>query len=468
MSSHFTSRQNGACGRYPAYHWTALAVILATLWLVPPAVAQTKPLTAQATDSVLATTRIIDLENGARAIRACPTGLKTLTPEQDSIARRAEMFYFDQFRHSQDPEAPTFLFMSKSADMLMGIGGVVRMRGWYEWGGAVPTPAFMPSMIPIPADRASMRRFGTTPSGTALYFVVLGNSRLGEYKLYIEANFNGYQSRDFLLKKAYATLGDVTVGYAASTFSDPAALPPTVDASGATNKIGKTDVLVRWMRTFHPGITVAVSAENPSASIDCGAASQTARSTQWLPDGAAFVQYQWGHGGMEHVRLSGIVRGLPYRDLAASCNRTVAGWGLQLSSVAHPVPQVTTYATVSYGHGYAGLSNDFATGNYDLVADPAAPGRLYTPAAYGYNLGVQYNFTPALFVSASFSQNRYLPSHTVSPDEYRRGWMAAANCFWNILPRLQVGAEFMIGRRVNADHAARMARRIGAMCQYSF
>ena len=46
--------------------------------------------------------------------------------------------------------------------------------------------------------------------------------------------------------------------------------------------------------------------------------------------------------------------------------------------------------------------------------------------------------------------------------------MAAANCFWNIMPRLQVGAEFMIGRRVNTDHAARMARRIGAMCQFSF
>lgn len=448
--------------------WIALGIMMATLWLAPIAMGQEKPLTAAATDSVLSTTRIIDLESGRRAIRAYPGGTQTLTPEQDSIARRAQMFYFDQFRHSQDPEAPTFLFMSKSADMLMGLGGVVRMRGWYEWGGVVPSPAFMPSLIPIPANRADIRRFGTTPSGTALYFVILGKSRLGDYKLYIEANFNGYQSRDFLLKKAYATLGDVTVGYAASTFSDPAALPPTVDASGSTNKIGKTDVLVRWMHTFRHGITVAVSAENPSAAIGYGTGSQTARSSQWLPDGAAFVQYGWGHGGMDHVRLSGIVRGLPYRDLVAGRNHTVAGWGLQLSSVAHPVPQVTTYATLSYGHGYAGLSNDFATGNYDLVADAATPGRLYAPAAYGYNLGVQYNFTPAVFASASFSQNRYLPSHPVGADEYRRGWMAGVNCFWNILPRLQVGAEFMIGRRVNTDHTARMARRIGAMCQYSF
>jgi len=384
------------------------------------------------------------------------------------MAQRARMFYIDQFRHAQDPEAPTFLFMSKSADMLMGIGGVVRMRGWYEWNGVIPAPGFMPYLIPIPADKANTRHLGTTPAGTALYFVAIGKSRFGSYKLYIEANFNGYRNRDFLLKKAYATMGDLTVGYASSTFSDPAAMPSTVDAQGPTNKIGKTDVLLRWMHTFNRRITVAVSAENPSTAIDAGSASQTAKSSNWLPDVAAFVQYQWGEGGMEHVRLSGIVRGLPYRDLVAGKNHTVTGWGIQLSSVAHLLHRLTTYFTASYGKGYAGLSNDFAAGNYDLVANPNRPGQLYAPAAYGYCFGVQYNFTHALFTSVLFSQDRYLPSHTVSANEYRRGWIAGANIFWNIMPRLQVGAEFMIGRRVNTDHTARMARRIGAMCQYSF
>ncbi|MDE7119799.1 MAG: porin, partial [Muribaculaceae bacterium] len=323
-------------------------------------------------------------------------------------------------------------------------------------------------LIPIPANQADMRHFGTTPAGTALYFVVLGRCRLGNYKLYIEANFNGFERRGLSLKKAYATLGDLTVGYAESTFSDPAAMPPTVDAQGATNKIGKTDVLVRWMHTFGQRFTVAASAETPSTAIGYSAESMTGKSSDWLPDGAAFVQYQWGNNGMEHVRLSGIVRALAYRDLVSSTNRTVAGWGVQLSSVAHPWPQVTTYATASYGKGYAGLSNDFMAGNYDLVADPACTGRLYAPRTYGYCLGAQYNFTPALFASASFSQNRYLPDHSVPGNEYRRGWLAAANIFWNIVPRLQVGAEFAIGRRVNADHAARMAHRVGAMCQFAF
>lgn len=38
-------------------------------------------------------------------------------------------------------------------------------------------------------------------------FRVLGrNKSLGDYQLYIETNFNGYASRDFHLKKAYAML----------------------------------------------------------------------------------------------------------------------------------------------------------------------------------------------------------------------------------------------------------------------
>lgn len=82
MSSLFNSRRSGGVRGGHTYRLTALAVILATAWQAPPAPAQTKPLTSLATDSVLATTRIIDLENGARAIRACPTGLKTLTPAQ--------------------------------------------------------------------------------------------------------------------------------------------------------------------------------------------------------------------------------------------------------------------------------------------------------------------------------------------------------------------------------------------------
>lgn len=383
----------------------------------------------------------------------------------DSIRQRISAFYYDQFRHFSDPAAPYFLFMSKDAQLAMGVGGAVRMRAYYDWGGAIPAAGFAPYLIPMHPDPTQMRHFATTPSGSSLFFRVLGrNKTLGDYQLYIEANFNGYQGRDFHLKKAYAIINDFTVGYAASTFSDPAALPPVVDAQGPTNKITPTSVLVRYMPVVRDKWVFAVSAETPSTAVGADGTT-TSKVDDWLPDFAAFAQYQWAPG--QHVRLSGIVRSLSYRDIPAAKNHTRTGWGAMLSSVAHVSDRVTTYVTGTYGHGYAGLGGDLL-GNYDLVANPDVRGSLYAPASAGYCLGVQYNFSPNLFVSGSMSQLRYLPAHTVSGDEYKYGWVATANVFWNMTARMQVGAEINIGKRGNFNGEHRYARRAEIMCMFSF
>lgn len=426
--------------------------------LTATAVAQHKSMADQQIDSLVSSHKLVYVDG-----RPADSSVQTYV---DSIRERISAFYYDQFRHFSDPAAPYFLFMSKDAQLAMGIGGCVRMRAYYDWGGAIPASGFAPYLIPMHPSPADMRHLGTTPAGTALFFRVLGrNKALGDYQLYIECNFNGYQSRDFHLKKAYAIINDFTIGYANSTFSDPAALPPTVDAQGPNNKISPTAVLVRYMPVIRDRWTLAVSVEAPDNSLAVDNQS-TQKVSVWMPDFAAFGQYQWAPG--QHVRLAGIVRTLSYRDLLASKNHNTVGWGLQLSSVSHPMRQLTTYATVCYGHGYQSLCGDLLIGSYDLVGSPDRPGRLYAPASFGWCAGVQYNFRPNLFVSASASQTRYLPAHRVSPDEYRYGLFACVNLFWNLTPRMQVGAEYDWGQRKNFDGSHRHAQRFGAMAQFSF
>ena len=81
----------------------------------------------------------------------------------DSIRQKISTFYYDQFRHFSDPAAPYFLFMSKDAQLAMGIGGCVRMRAYYDWGGAIPARGFAPYLIPMEPDPADMRHLGTSP-----------------------------------------------------------------------------------------------------------------------------------------------------------------------------------------------------------------------------------------------------------------------------------------------------------------
>lgn len=384
----------------------------------------------------------------------------------DSLRTVVENFYYDQFRHFQDPQAPYFLFMSKDASLTMGIGGAVRMRAYYDFGGAIPASGFAPYLIPMNPDPAKMNHFDTTPAGTCLFFRVIGrNKMLGDYQLYIEANFNGYQARDFHLKKAYAIINDFTIGYTNSSFSDPMALPPTVDAQGPNNKISPTSVLVRWMPKVGKRWIFAVSAETPDPQIATDDV-KTKKMDNWIPDAAGFVQYEWGRSS--HVRLSGIVRALSYRDLLNQSNHRKVGWGVMFSSVTHPAAPLTTYFTINYGHGYASLGGDLQIGKYDLIENLNKPGEMIAPASFGICFGIQYNFRPNLFVSTSISHTRFLPSVEVSPDEYRSGQCGNINIFWNMTPRMQVGAEFDYGRRQNFDGQSRWAKRFGAVAQFSF
>ncbi|MCM1520485.1 MAG: hypothetical protein NC098_06835 [Lachnoclostridium sp.] len=387
-------------------------------------------------------------------------------PHSDSIRNLIENFYYDQFRNFQDPAAPYFLFMSRDANLAMGVGGLVRMRGYFDWDGSVNQPAFSPMFIPVAKDQLHQHLLGTTPAGTALFFRVIGrNKKFGTYQLYIEGNFNGYNGVGFRLKKSYAIINDWTIGYAASTFGDGAAVPPTVDSNGPTMKMDGTNVLVRWMHTFKSHYVVAASVETPSMSIDETDGDVAARS-QYLPNLAAMVQYEWDKD--QHVRLSGIVRFLPYRDLVNGTNHQLTGWGLQLSTVFHPIPQVTVYGTVNGGYSYSNFGGDMLLSQYDLVENPATPGRLRTTPGFGYFAGLQYNFTPSLFVSTTWGQGRYLPSYEVLGTAYKYGLYSATNIFWNPTPRIMLGAEFNIGKRKDFDGEDGWARRVGAMIQFSF
>ena len=386
----------------------------------------------------------------------------------DSINERRllDIFYYDQFRHAQDPRTPYFLFMSRDANFAMGIGGVVRMRSWYDWHGAMPNNGFIPYNISIPFDVARSHWLGFTPAGTALYFRMLGrNSTVGDYQLYIEANFNGYNQRDFLLKKAYVSINDWTVGYASSTFSDPSVEPVLVDGQGPNAYISSTTVLVRWMHTFAQHWVVAGSVEMPQSFV-AGNDSSTQSINDWIPNLATFVQYEWGNN--QHVRLAGIFRTLPYRDLINSSNRNEFGWGVRLSSVIRPCKPLSIYVMANYGSGIGSFTGDLIMGKYDLVDIPHLPSSMYAPDLVGWYGAVQYHFTPHIFSTVTFGMLHYLPLYEVATDEYKNGMYGAGNFFWNITPRIQIGGEYNIGRRMNMDGVYRVSHRVSVMCQFSF
>lgn len=386
---------------------------------------------------------------------------------EDSVRRMIDMFYVDQFHHFQDPLAPYFLLMSRDATLAMGVGGAVRMRGWADFDGAIPANGFAPYLIPVPSSPTMRRRIGGTPGGTSIFFRVIGtNTAVKDFNAYIQCDFSGIDDVGFKLKKAYVTIQDWTVGYATSTFADPAAEAPTIDGAGANGKATRTSMLVRWMHSFNPRWSMAASVEMPSSHVDADGV-KTRRLYDWMPDYVAFGQYTWSHE--QHIRLAGILRTIPYRDLVAGSNRALIGWGAQLSGIIRPVIPLALYAEVNGGRGYSSYMGDLSIGNYDLVAEPSTPGRMYAPWAMGVNVGAKYNFRYNVYLCAVYGHARYFSDHaTLMPDDYHCGNYYAANIFWDITPRLQVGAEYLRGERRNFSGEHGTANRVDILFQFAF
>ncbi len=389
------------------------------------------------------------------------------TAGSDSIRRMIDMFYVDQFHHFKDPLAPYFLLMSRDATLAMGVGGAVRMRGWTDFDGSVPANGFAPYMISVPSDPTLRRRIGGTPGGTSLFFRVIGfNPLFKNFNAYIQCDFSGPDNVGFKLKKAYVTVQDWTIGYATTTFADPAAETPTIDGAGPNGKASRTSMLVRWMHSFTPRWSMAASVEMPSSHVDADGV-KTKQLHDWMPDFVAFGQYTWAHE--QHVRLGGILRTIPYRDLVAGTNRTLIGWGAQLSGIFHPVNQLALYSAVNGGRGYSSYLGDLSIGNYDLVAEPSTPGKMYAPWSMGLSVGAKYNFRYNVYTCVVYGHARYFSDHaTLLPDDYHVGNYYAANIFWDVTPRIQVGAEYLHGERRNFNGEHGTANRVDVLFQFAF
>lgn len=394
------------------------------------------------------------------------------TAESGSSEEMISKFYFDQFRHAHDPLAPYFMFMSRDSKLALGIGGKFNATAYYDWNGTIDDNGFIPFEIPMSRDNTQRHRIGASVSESQLFLRLFGKSdRFGWYQLYIQAKFtgSGMNGYGFKLSKAYASVGDWTLGYASTTFADPAACPNTVDPQGPNAEVSETTFLIRYMHTFKGNHwSIAASVEAPDLQVPTYPGIATACNA-YMPDFAAFGQYQWADG-LYHVRLSGILRGLEYRDDITAENHRTIGWGAHLSAVANPLPSTVLYGGINAGKGIASLNNDLQCDSrgLDMLPSEWNPGAMHAAKSLAWYAALQYNFRPDLYSTVMFSEVRLFPGDIKDGGMYKYGLYGAANIFWNPTSRLLLGAEYDFGACKNLSGDRRWVNRIGLTCQYSF
>lgn len=386
---------------------------------------------------------------------------------QDSIESLIARFYTDQFRNSQDSEAPYFMFMSHDANLAMGMGGAINMEGWFDWNGSIPGGSFDVYDIPMAKTPENWRNLGASVSGTKLFFTLIGrNTKIGNFMAYIQAGFNGYKNSGFKLKKAWFQWEDFQVGLAPTTFSDPAAQPDVLDPAGANGRLDRSNILVRYMHTWKGHWTFAGSVEFPSSQISVDD-QLTSKCNDYIPDLATFGQYQWDRG-QSHVRLAAILRTMNYQDLVTEKGHHQTGWGALLSSMVQTCPWLSVMGQVSVGQGISSYTGDLSDGDYDLLALPDQAGKLYAPTVLSGTFGLKASWLKKFSSTLALSTMRNFVKDGAQGDFYKYGQYLAVNTVYTITPRMIVGLEYLAGKRknINGDHSN--ANRLMAIFNISF
>ena len=369
------------------------------------------------------------------------------------------------------PGAPRFAIEGKNRQFYFGIGGTAKATLSYDWGNPIDNAYdFTTSAIPAQTRKGDggLTQFSVATSSLFFNFVAMPGDK-NQIGAYFNFNFTGNGNNyGFNLYYAYLKYRGLTVGYDFSLFSDTAAIPPSIDNEGpcALTAIPKGVIDYRYQIDRH--WSVAIGAELPILSATVG--DKTYTVSQRVPDIPAYVQYSWG-GGKSWIRVSGILRNMQYHDVKADRNRDVVGWGVKTSGSASLSPFVTAYWQGAYGRGITSYFQDLYEGGLDMV--PGADGRLRAVKAWGGYLGLQYNISPKVFATTTYSHLRnYAPRYEGGEvawgSQYRYAQYALANVIWNITPQISTGLEYIYGRRVDMSGVSRHDNRIQTMLQFSF
>ena len=365
---------------------------------------------------------------------------------------------------------PNFVFSSRNKRFYLGVGGMVKGSASFDWGDPTDNDyAFLTSEIPVerrPGDGAKWM-FSAKTSYLYLNFVAFSDSpnRVGAY---INFNFTG-DGYCPALQYAYLRWRDFTVGYSYTLFTDQQASAPTIDYQGPNSFTGVQMALINYEHKFGKGKRwqVGVGLNMPMTSVTDG--NDAVSVSQRLPDIPAYIQYG-SSDGSAHLRLTGILRNLYYRDEVRRSNFDKIGWGVKLSGMTPIVGALSCFGQAVYGHGITSYYQDLTDCGLDMVYSPVK-GSLTPLKSWGGYFGLQYDFTDRLHLSGAYSHIRLYPGDGELPEgdsTYKYAQYAVGTLTYDITDWLSAGVEYIYGRRVQPDGTQRHDSRVMTALSVNF
>ncbi len=365
-----------------------------------------------------------------------------------------------------DNGLPRFAIVGKNKQFYLGLGGQFLGEGVFTWGDNMSSPLlFTPSSLTsaTPGNGGSTQ-FGWQTSSLYMNFVAMPDTE-NQVGLFFKANFMG-NNNSFNCFHFYAKYRGLTAGYTNSLFADGAAEPMTIDFEGPNGYPFINLFTAYWEQNFTKNISGAIGIDAPTASMTTN--GSTEQVNQRIPAVPLYMQYAWNDGGA-HVRLSGLVRPLQYRDLKAGANKTSVGSGIQISGMTNIVGGLSVNFNGAYGKGIGTYLQDDNGLGLDAVAT-TTPGKMSMVKTMGVTGGISYSFSPKVSTNLTYSHlTNWMPEDAVVSDgQYRYGEYVAANVMWNINKFVSAGVEYDYGHRKDLKGDGLHANRIQCQLAVTF
>lgn len=249
------------------------------------------------------------------------------------------------------------------------------------------------------------------------------------------------------LRRAYGEVtnalfgGDIRIGEDWSTYTDLAAIPPTLDFEGPNSVFSARHPLIRWTKPLGKGVgdefKLKLAVEAPDLRQFQGASAVSA----W-PDGVAALTWQ---RGPSHVMATGLVR-----DLRASFQNgpiaSTVGWGAGATGhiqMPAPIQKDSINVSLTYGEGIGGV---FYDGFPDAVYDPATASLNAIPTL-GWYASYQHYWTDTLSTNIVYASLSQANLDLQAGSSVKQTQYVAANLVWTPWEQWLFGFEVLCGTR---------------------
>lgn len=258
------------------------------------------------------------------------------------------------------------------------------------------------------------------------------------------------------LRHAYMYWNNWLAGQTWSNFMvDPASLPEAADFIGPTDGV----VFVRQAQIRYTKGGFSVALENPETTLINGTSSD--RGT--LPD--LTLRYGW-KGTWGNFAIAGLVKQLTLDNNATGWDDSKVGGGLSLGGKWNAGENDSLFYQLTGGEGiarYVGLGI-----TQDAVVDTSDGSLDSTGLVAGY-LGWRHQFTPKLRTNLIYARSDYDNDTALTGFGVTKNVQSIrGNVFYTPMPKVDVGAELMFGKREIESGAEGDITRLQFTTKYSF